>query len=68
VIAHLCSVANNPGLCGVGIGPCSRVSAGQKAGIIIGIVVGVIALVAGTVFCWKRQSAIAAGKAQRLRK
>lgn len=64
---HCCSLANNPGLCGVGIGPCSKMSVGEKFGLYISLAIGLSCMAAGAFYCWKKKIAITRG-AQRLRK
>jgi hypothetical protein len=63
----LCSLANNGGLCGVGIRNCHKVSGAAKVGIGFAIAFGIVAFFVGGYLCWKRRQNIARG-AQRLRK
>ncbi|KAG0579813.1 hypothetical protein M758_4G126400 [Ceratodon purpureus] len=59
------NLANNPGLCGVGIGPCSKMSVGEKFGLYISLAIGLSCMAAGAFYCWKKKIAITRG-AQRL--
>ena len=63
----VCSVANNPGLCGVGVGPCSKMSLGENLGLYISLGIGLSCMAAGAIYVWKKKIAITRG-AQRLRK
>lgn len=65
--AGRCSLANNDGLCGLGLRSCNNMSHGMKTGIVFAIVGGFIILVLGGYLCWKRRMNMIRG-AQRLRK
>ncbi|XP_024369486.1 receptor-like protein 4 [Physcomitrium patens] len=59
------NVANNPGLCGVGIGPCTHMSASEKLALILSLVIGSAILASCAMFLWIKHKASSRG-AQRL--
>ncbi|KAG0561915.1 hypothetical protein KC19_9G103000 [Ceratodon purpureus] len=59
------NLANNDGLCGLGLRSCNNMSHGMKTGIVFAIVGGFIILVLGGYLCWKRRMNMIRG-AQRL--
>nr|PNR27101.1 hypothetical protein PHYPA_030582 [Physcomitrium patens] len=52
------NVTNNPGLCGIGIRPCSTMPLSVKLAVTLSLTAGLICLVGGGIFCWKRKIAI----------
>ncbi|XP_024362217.1 receptor-like protein 4 isoform X2 [Physcomitrium patens] len=59
------NLANNDGLCGVGLRSCNTMSHRQKSGIVIGVIIGFMVLILGGYLCWKRRMNMLRG-AQRL--
>lgn len=58
IIRVVYSVTNNPGLCGIGIRPCSTMPLSVKLAVTLSLTAGLICLVGGGIFCWKRKIAI----------
>lgn len=59
------NLANNNGLCGLGLGSCNHMSHGMKTGIVFAVLGGFVVLFVGGYLCYKRRMNMIRG-AQRL--